>query len=258
MRKLPLLRGVVLLAETLFLAVSILLYSANASLDEEEKISTPLIWILISLSLAFTLGLFFVAPLLLSHLPFLSFSSSLANNLVEGIIRIGIFLLYLWGLSFLPEAKRVFAYHGAEHKVINAHERGAPLEVEEVKKFSTSHIRCGTSFLLTIFVLAVVIFAIVGRPGGMWGSIFSRILLIPVLAALSYEVTRWSILKRRNPVMRLLLVPGMALQAMTTREPDDSQIEVAISALKGAIRADSQEGQQESGEESNEASEESG
>lgn len=240
--KLPLLRGIVALAETLFLAVQILLLSADLSQDEEEKISAPLIWAVLVLALILGIGLFFIVPLLLVRLPFLSFISPIVSNLVEGVIRLGIFLLYLWAISLLPEARRIFAYHGAEHKVINAYEQGAPLEPEAVKKYSASHLRCGTSFLLIIVVLSILVFAFLGNSG-IWLSILSRLLLLPLLAALSYEITRLSVARARHFLVRALLSPGLALQALTTREPDDSQIEVAISALQGVREADKREGE---------------
>lgn len=240
-RRIPFLRGVVVLVEALFLGIPSLFQSANISLGEEEKISNVVVWGIVVLSLGFAIGLFFVAPLFLVNLldPYLN--SSLVSNIVEGVIRIGIFILYLGVLNLIPDVKRVFAYHGAEHKVVNAYEAGIPLELEAVKGYSTGHIRCGTNFLLVVLIVAIFLFALLGRPE-MWLRLLSRIVLIPVIAALSYEIIRLGAAYAHNPVVRILLTPGLALQAMTTRQPNDSQLEAALLALKGAIEADNAEG----------------
>ncbi len=143
-------------------------------------------------------------------------------------------------ISFIPDIKTVFAYHGAEHKVVNAYEAGVPLELETVRGYSTAHARCGTSFLLTVLIVAIVIFALLGRPQ-LWASILSRIVLIPVIAALSYEIVRFSAAHSHNRLVRVFLMPGLLLQTMTTNEPGDQQLEAALSALKKVIEADNPE-----------------
>jgi len=160
--------------------------------------------------------------------------------LIEGLVRIGIFIAYLKLIGLLPDIKRVFAYHGAEHKVVNAYEAGCPLEVDAIKSYSTAHARCGTSFIFAVLLIAILIFALLGRPS-LWLSILSRIILLPVIAALGYEVTRFGASHAKNILSRILLAPGLMLQAMTTREPDDSQLEAAISALNEVIEADNSE-----------------
>jgi hypothetical protein len=146
-------------------------------------------------------------------------------------------------MSLLPDIKRVFAYHGAEHKVINAYEAGCPLDVEAVKNYSTAHARCGTSFLFAVLVIAIIVFTLLGRPS-IWLSIVFRITLLPVIAALGYEVTRFGASHAKNLLSRIFLAPGLLLQSMTTREPDDGQLETAISSLNELIETDSSEGKE--------------
>ena len=164
-------------------------------------------------------------------------TSALVSNIIEGVLRIGVFLAYLKVTSLMPDIKKVFAYHGAEHKVVNAYEAGMPLELDSVKSYSTSHARCGTSFLLAVMVISIFVFALLGRPS-IWLSTLSRIVLIPVIAAIGYEFIRFAAAHSQNRVVRSLLVPGLLLQALTTGEPTDSQLETAISALKKVIEAD--------------------
>lgn len=237
-RKIPLVRGVVIPLETLVLGIQTLLYSANISLEEEKQEISPLtLWMLIAVSLTFAVALFFLGPLFLVRFidPYLA--SPLLSNIVEGVIRIAIFVLYLGVISLIPEIRRVFAYHGAEHKVVNAYEDGAPLELEAIRKYSTAHIRCGTSFLLVVLIIAIIVFALLGHPT-LWLRILSRIILVPVIAALSYELIHFSAAHADNRLIRYLLAPGLILQAMTTREPSDIQLNAAISALRGVIEAD--------------------
>jgi uncharacterized protein YqhQ len=153
---------------------------------------------------------------------------------------VAIFVLYLWLISLLPDIKRYFAYHGAEHKSINAYEAGVPLEVEAVRKYNTAHRRCGTSFLFVVLVIAIIVFALVGLPS-LGLLVLSRILLIPVIAALGYEVIYFTANHADNPVVRALSAPGLWLQSMTTREPTDDQLEVALAALGRAIELDQAE-----------------
>ncbi len=237
-RKIPLLRGVIILIKTMVIGVQALFQSANISLEEEEEeISGFKSWGIFAAALGFGIALFFLAPVGLAHLTDPYINSSLATNVVEGFIRIGIFLLYLGAINLMPEIRRVFAYHGAEHKVVNAYENKAPLEVAAVRQYSTAHVRCGTAFLFTVLVIAIVLFALLGDPP-MWLRILSRIAFIPVIAAIGYEITHFGAKHADNRLIRVLLAPGLALQKMTTRQPDDSQLEVAIAALEGVIEAD--------------------
>jgi uncharacterized protein YqhQ len=240
-RKAPLLRGVIVLIEVMVLGMRTLLYSANVSLEEEKaEISGWLVWLLVIFSLALAVVLFFMAPLFLTKLLDPYITSSLLFALIEGLIRVGIIILYLWAIGLMPDIKRYFAYHGAEHKAVNAYEGGVPLEVGAVKKYSTAHVRCGTSFLFSVVIIAIIVFALVGLPE-TWMLVLSRIVLLPVIAALAYEVIYFSGRHADNAVMRVLTAPGRWLQRLTTREPDDAQLEVAIAALKKAVELDGAE-----------------
>jgi len=164
----------------------------------------------------------------------------LVFSLIEGFIRVAIFVAYLGLISLVPDIKRYFAYHGAEHKAVNAYEAGVPLEIEAVRRYGTAHRRCGTSFLFVVLVIAIIVFALVGLPS-LWLMVLSRILLIPVIAGLGYEVIYFSANHPDNPIVRALAAPGLGLQSLTTREPDDSQLEVALSALGKVVELDQAE-----------------
>ena len=235
-REIPLVRGLVVLVETLVLGIKTLFYSAQVSVDEEIKISPWMLWGSLAIGFIVALGLFLALPLLATHYadPYVSPTIS---NLIDGVIRLIIFLIYLGSISLIPDIRRVFAYHGAEHKTINAYEAGEPLEVEKVRKYSTAHSRCGTGFILIVMIIAIIAFVFLGRPP-MWLRYVERILLMPVIAAVSYELIKFNAAHIGNIAVRIVLKPGLALQSMTTRQPDDSQLEAAISALKGVIEAD--------------------
>jgi uncharacterized protein YqhQ len=237
-RRMPLIRGVFVLVEALVLGIRSLLYSANVSLEEEKtEVSGWFVWLLLLVSLGVAVVLFFMAPLFLANLIKPYITSAFVFSLIEGLIRVAIFVIYLGLISLVPDIKRYFAYHGAEHKTINAYEAGVPLEVEAVKSYGTAHRRCGTSFLFVVLVIAIIVFALVGLHG-LGLLVLSRILLIPVIAALGYEVIYFTANHADNPVVRALSAPGMWLQALTTREPDDSQLEVALAALGRAVELD--------------------
>jgi uncharacterized protein YqhQ len=237
-RRIPFLRGIVALSESLVLGIQALFESANISLGEEhQKISGPLLLGTLVASMAFAAAIFFVTPLLITNLVDSYLDSNVLSNLVEGIIRVAVFVLYLALVNLIPDIRTVFAYHGAEHKTINAYEHGVSMEPESVSKFSTAHVRCGTSFLFAVMIIAIIVFSFVGQPE-IWVRILSRIVLIPVIAGIGYEFTRFSARYAENRIVRILFLPGLALQKMTTRQPNNSQLEVAISALKGVIEAD--------------------
>jgi uncharacterized protein YqhQ len=242
LRKIPFVRGVVALIESMVLGIKTLVFSANVALSEKGEeavqLSGPSLWLLLGISLAISGGLFFLVPLLFTNLfSMLKELSALAFNLIEGTIRLAIFIGYILLISLMPDIRRLFAYHGAEHKTINAFEAGAPLEVESVRKYGTAHIRCGTSFLFAVMVIAILVFSVVGRPA-LFFMVLARLGLIPVIAGISYELTFFGARHCHNPIVRAILTPGLLLQKLTTREPDDSQLEVAIAALKEAIRID--------------------
>ncbi len=239
LREIPLIRGSVVLLEAMTLGIKTILFSANVSLEQEdEKIGGTLIWGLFALSLTFVAGLFFIAPLLLTRLldRYLSLTPVIFH-LLEGTIRLCIFIIYLVLVSLLADVRRILAYHGAEHKVVNAYEAGASAEVDTIKKYSRIHLRCGTSFLFVVMVLAILIFSFIPRTS-LYLMVLSRVLLIPVIAALSYEITYFASQHAQNPVVRMILLPGLFFQRLTTREPDDAQLEVALAALKKLTEMD--------------------
>lgn len=236
-REIPLLRGPIALIEILVLGIRALLYSASVSLEEEEEeISPALLWGMVVLGFVIALGLFLVLPLVIVHYldPHIS---STVSNVADGVIRLVIFLIYLKAMALMPDIRRVFAYHGAEHKTINAYEAGEDLEVDKVRRYGTAHARCGTGFILIVLVIAVLAHAFLGRPP-MWIRFLERLAILPVIGAVSYEMIRFTAANIKNKLVRVALTPGLALQSMTTREPDDSMLEVAISALKRVIADD--------------------
>ncbi|MFC1872433.1 DUF1385 domain-containing protein [Chloroflexota bacterium] len=235
LRRVPFIRGMVVLVEAMLLGIQSLLYSANVALEEEmEEISKKTVFGMISTAAILVVALFFLAPLFLTKAVNAFLPSSLAFHLAEGVIRLGIFIGYLKIISLMPDIKRVFTYHGAEHKTVNAYEAGVPLEVEAVQKYSTAHVRCGTSFLFAVLVLAIIVFTLVGRQD-LWIMIASRVVLIPIIASIGYEVTQFGARHTGNWLIKLTLMPGLLLQQMTTGEPDDDQVEVAVTALRRVI-----------------------
>lgn len=239
-RRIPLIRGVVVLIESMVLGIKALLHSANLSMEEEEekeKISGGVAWGAMIGSVALVVALFFLAPLFLANLMGGYIQSSIVFHLIEGFIRLGIFIAYLKSMTLSPSIRRVFAYHGAEHKVVNAYEAGIPLEIEAVKKYSTAHVRCGTSFLFIVLIIAIIVFALIGRPS-LGVMVLSRVVLIPAIAALGYEATYFGARHSDSRLVKAFLAPGLWLQGLTTSEPDDSQLEVALSALKRMVEID--------------------
>ena len=233
--RLPIVRGVIALYESLKIGMKALGISANAQLDEpDEEISGKTWGFTIFLSLAFAIGLFFVLPVTVASFWKDELGSSVTFVVVEKLIRIGIFLGYLWAISHIKDLRRVFEYHGAEHKVISNYEAGEPLTPENAQKFSRLHVRCGTSFLLIVMIIAVFVFAPIGRPALYW-LILSRIVGIALVAGLAYEVIRWAGRNRRKRWVRTLMWPGLQLQKLTTREPSLDQLAVSIAALEAVL-----------------------
>jgi uncharacterized protein YqhQ len=236
LRQTPLIRGIIVLIESLTLGIKALMYSTNVSLEEVgEKVSGGMAGTMMAVSLVLAVGLFSLLPLFLTRL--FHFQSSIVFNLVEGVMRVTIFLVYLRVMSLVPDIKRVFAYHGAEHKAVNAYEAGVDLNIYSVKRYSKAHTRCGTSFLFVVMIVSIIVFSITGIHA-IWLMILSRIVLIPVIAALSYEFIYFGARYNHNPVMKALMTPGLWLQSFTTREPDESQLEVGILALQKVIDAE--------------------
>ena len=238
LRQFPLLRGIIILAETLILGMKALSYSANIQLEEEgQELSKLSIALMITFSLLFAVGIFFIAPLFAIRVFDSSISSSIVSNFIEGMIRLTIFAAYIFLIGRMADIKRVFAYHGAEHMTIHARENGEKLNIENVRKYPTAHPRCGTAFLLVVMVVAIIVFTFLGRPPIEW-RILSRIILIPLIAAASYEIIRFSGTHSKNILVKFITAPNLAMQSLTTRQPDDDQIEVAIAAVTEAIKAD--------------------
>ena len=236
--KYPVVRGVMSLAESLSLGFKALLWSAHRQLPEEERISEKAMGWTMAVSLLFFTGVFLVLPALGTNaLGDRLGVDGFAYHLLEGAIRLAIFLGYLVAIGFLPDIKRVFQYHGAEHKAIAAYENEVELTPEVAQQFTTQHVRCGTNFLLTVMVTTIVVYSFVGRPALPW-LIASRILLIPLIAGLAYEVIRFSARHMDKRWVRTVMRPGLALQQLTTREPSLDQLEVAIVSLRAAMTAE--------------------
>lgn len=233
--KWPLLRGIVVLMESLVVGIRALSLSASWALGEEEEISTRELVLTIGTALLLAVFLFIVLPAGAVHLAARWVPGSVLQNLVEGVVRIAVFLAYVLAISRLPDIRRVFEYHGAEHKVINAYEAGEELRVERVQLYSTFHPRCGTSFLLIVMVVSIFVFSLLGEQE-LWWRVLSRVLLLPVVAGISYELLKLSARYERSFLGGLIAAPGKYLQRLTTREPDDDQVEVAIRALGAVLK----------------------
>lgn len=250
-RNVPLLRGAIVLWDTLLLGMRALIFSANVGLQEEGDdvaeqvkegedpaiLSGPLLWLTVLISLGFSVALFFVVPLVAVDILDRWIDSHAIVNLIEGILRIGLLVGYMALIARMEDIRRVFGYHGAEHMTINAHEAGLPIDVEHVRKQSLTHIRCGTGFLLIVVFISVLVFLFVGRPA--WYILYgSRIVLVPFIAAIGYEVIRFGASHTDNRLVRIVLAPGLALQGITTRPPEDAMIEVAIASFKRVLATD--------------------
>jgi uncharacterized protein YqhQ len=245
--RLPVIRGVVALGESLTIGFRALAISANyaaqdADADDKEEVETELsrgaIFFAFAIAIGFAIALFKVTPALITR--WLPVETDGWFVIVEGGIRVSIFVLYILVISLLPDLRRVFQYHGAEHKAINALEAGEELTPENVQRFSLIHPRCGTAFLLWVMVIAIFVFAFIGQPSWPW-LIASRILLLPVIAGLAYEVIRFAGKHTDNRILMTLLAPGLWLQRLTTREPSLDQLEVSIRALREVLRLEGQE-----------------
>ena len=230
-RRIPFVRGVIVLWETMALGMRSLIFSSNVALGEEENEVSPIAVLGMGLAaLVVVAAIFFAGPVLLTSWLEGRIDSTVVVVVIEGLIRLAILVAYIGLIGLVPDIRRVYAYHGAEHKSIHALEAGDPLEPTAVQRHPTAHVRCGTSFLLTIVVVSVVLFAALGSQE-LWMRVASRVVLIPVIAAIAYELIRLGGRFYGNPVARVLMWPNLALQKLTTRQPDDSQVEVALRAL---------------------------
>lgn len=239
--KIPFLRGLVMLWDALGLGIRALTISANTQTGEDEKVEGPALYLALAVSLTFAVALFFLVPALVGYLTdrillIASIDLSISRvhwvgSLIEGITRLAILISYIWLIGRIPEIRRVFAYHGAEHKTINAFEAGAELTPQSVSCFSLEHPRCGTAFLLTLVVFSILIFTLLG-PMPLGVRLISRILLIPVIAGVAYEYIRWTANHLNSHFVRVMVKPNLALQRLTTREPNLEMLEVSIAAFQ--------------------------
>ncbi|MFW9603367.1 MAG: DUF1385 domain-containing protein [Trichlorobacter sp.] len=237
--KLPIIRGAVALVTSLIIGIRALNFSANQAIEEEGEEKELSSWALagtMAVSFGAGIALFFFLPLYLTKLmiPLIG-DNGLVFNLVDGVLRMLVFLLYIIGISRMKDIQRVFQYHGAEHKTIYAFEKGDPLTIEQVRQNSRLHPRCGTSFLLIVMLVSVLVFTLIPKAWPFAAKALSRVVLLPLIAGISYEFLKWSACNERHPLVRLLVAPGLALQRLTTREPDDDQLEVAIRSVCEAL-----------------------
>jgi uncharacterized protein YqhQ len=233
--KIPFVRGVMNLAESMALGVRALTWSANRQQDEEDRLSGRAMGVTMAISLAFFAGMFIVLPALGARgIGALLGIEGFWFHVLEGLLVLGIFLGYLALVGLMPDIKRVFQYHGAEHKAIAAYENGVPLTPQSAQRFTTAHVRCGTNFLLTVLVIAILVYAVIGKPA-LPILVLSRLILIPVIAGIAYEVIRFAAKHMDRAWVRALMKPGLTLQRMTTREPSLDQLEVAIASLRAVM-----------------------
>lgn len=243
LRRFPWVRGVVVLAETLVVGMKALSISAaeaappNEETGEPEEMGRGSMAVMLFISLVVGIGVFFLAPLGLSRLIENAGANEFTANVVEGAVRLAIFVAYIWLIGRMEDIRRVFGYHGAEHMAVAAHEAGQPLTVESVRRFPEEHPRCGTSFLMTVVVVSILIFILIPRDP-VWLLVGSRIVLIPVIGAISYELIRYAGTHPGQFWVRLLGAPNLWLQELTTRPPEDAMIEVAIDAMNYALELD--------------------
>ncbi len=242
--RLPFVRGLVLLWDALVLGTSALMWSADVALEEEEDIDFSLQGAagmgLVVVSLALGIGLFFVLPAAASAAvkSLTGLDSKLVADLIEGLIKLSLLIGYIWAIGFMQDVKRLFGYHGAEHKTINAYEAGAELTPPVVARYPIQHPRCGTAFLLTLVALSVLIHIVTGRPDSVPLLLLSRVALILPIAGIAYETIRFTAKHQDNPLIRWLIRPNLALQSLTTREPDHAMLEVGIAALERVLAAE--------------------
>ena len=230
---LPLIRGSVIMVESLVIGMRALSFSAQAAGEEDEQMTKKEIAMTILFALVLASVLFIVIPTGAAHLAAVYTDDPVVFNLIEGGIRLFVFLLYIWGISFMGGIRRVFQYHGAEHKTIHCYEAGEALTVENVQKFPRLHPRCGTNFLLIVMVVAIVFHVFFGWPD-LWLRILSRLAVLPVVAGVSYEIIRFAG-RSENRIVRIMITPGLWLQYLTTRPPEGEMVEVAIESLKAVL-----------------------
>ena len=230
--KKPLIRGIVNLFEMLALGIKALTFSVNESSGEDdEKLSRTEIFFTILLSMSMTVVFFIILPLVITRL---FIKTGFLFNVLDGIFRIIIIFIYLLAISLMKDIRIVFQYHGAEHKSVNCYEKKKPLTVEYAKKFSTQHPRCGTSFMIIVMVISIIVFSFITSPT-WYIKLISRIILLPIIAGVSYEVLKLSSKYQKNFLLKIFMIPGMWVQRITTKEPTSEQLEVALQSLKNVL-----------------------
>jgi uncharacterized protein YqhQ len=232
-------RGVIALGQALSIGVKALSISANQSSPEEEQLSSKQMGVSIAVAVVVFVGIFVVLPAVAFRFVGREVGSSVLNNVLEGVFRVALFLGYLFAIGRTKDIRRVFQYHGAEHKTIAAFEHDDELDPEHVDRYSTLHVRCGTNFLLIVMLLTILIFAAFGNPGLLW-RIVSRIIAIPIIAAVAYELLRLGAKHPDSALMRVVMAPGLWLQKITTQPPDRGQIEVAIASFREVVRRENE------------------
>ena len=235
--KMPVVRGVVNFVETLVIGMDALMFSANEATGQDEKLTSWEVALTLLASFGLFVGLFIVLPNVLVSIISRYFASIFVINLIEGALRLAIFGLYLYGISYMKDIKRLFAYHGAEHKVIAAYEAEEPLDMAHIQAHTTMHTRCGTNFLLIVMFVSILIYSVLGRQT-ILARIATRIVLLPVIAGLAYELFKLAAKKRDSAILRAVSYPGLQLQKLTTKQPDNDMVEVALAAFKGALEMD--------------------
>jgi uncharacterized protein YqhQ len=239
--KAPFVRGLIVLYETLVVGTKWLIRSANIQASAEGvQLGRGSVALMLGITMTIAVAFFFLLPLFLASFTTQRVESDWIQHIVEGLIRVGLFLGYLALIARMPDIRRVFEYHGAEHMTIHALEHSDPLTVQEIRKYPTAHPRCGTEFLVVVIILSILLFGFLGRDNPVL-MVGGRILLIPVIAAIGYEILRFGARHRANPVVKALMAPGILVQMITTKQPSDDQIEVAIVSMEQALVADGEE-----------------
>jgi uncharacterized protein YqhQ len=235
----PLLRGILVLGQSLAIGTRALLIATNQSMDDEEQLTSRQVGFALALAMVFFVAIFVLGPTFLFAWVQHRFGGGVLTNVFEGLFRVALFVAYLWVIGKTKDIHRVFEYHGAEHKTIAAFEHGDPLDPEHVDQYSTVHVRCGTNFLIIVMVITIFVFTLFGTPG-IWWRIGSRIVAIPLIAGVAYEALRLGARYPTSMVMRVLMAPGLWLQKITTQKPDREQIQVAIASFDEVLRREAE------------------
>ena len=236
----PFFRGIIVLGQSLAIGMRALMVSANQSLDEEERLTPRQVGLSIALALALFVGIFIIGPTtLFAWFQNRTGSHGIVTLVGEGVFRVALFVAYLWLIGKTKDIHRVFEYHGAEHKTIAAYEHGEELDPELIDRYPKEHVRCGTNFLIIVMVITIFVFTLFGTPALIW-RIVSRVVAIPIIAAISYEALRFGAKHPGSLVMRALMAPGIWLQKITTQQPDRSQIEIAVTSFKELLRREAE------------------